>query len=510
MAQQYKFPTTLPIDINFFNAESLSPLKLTDIFAYIKAGSYIIESYLGNGIDYNITEKHKKKAIGNISNVIGSTNGNIYMPYNMLESIYSIYRNYCSTYKHDGNDGENNFEQATYNYDEDCIVINNKQVINIPINKKLTNGGIIGIHFSTNADTNNYFNQARIQFKYFYQDNTSTHTNSLKVVSITPDSELSILNATDDNLSTISESKLPILHVSQEILENTFISYIQIQNFTDAVKLKVYGMYLCENSHRVSTNTLYSRPKYVDIYPTRQNIVTKTALNSFYNIGLYHTAKNAETIPTIYPSYCIVKPPCKWSSSAYNSLNVECSVKTLEGKCIGNTYDIYANNKDDINSRRGMPVCANSAGWSSHFDSSLKDGSYEYEEYSEMGDFILQSPLNIYPNKAYAIRYTPFAFTGFKAPPSGSITVEIDRLLIYNTTSFSSENPIVSNVSIAATDRPDILYIKKTNLTSKIAKNEQGNQFLVLGCDYGISEMLEAIFNLMFNSPKKHVAVYAY
>ena len=87
------FPRFLPIDIKFMPGESPSPQKLTSIFKYLYSAFYVLESFLGNGLDYRPESIDSRKMIFNISNSLGSM-GKLNKPTNKLCSLTSIYRDF--------------------------------------------------------------------------------------------------------------------------------------------------------------------------------------------------------------------------------------------------------------------------------------------------------------------------------------------------------------------------------------------------------------------------------
>jgi hypothetical protein len=102
MSDNQLFQPLIPVDIGFARGESPTPTKLTGIFNYIQASNYVLESYLGNGTDYNVSDENleKRKMIHNVASAIGQ-NSNLYKPVNKLGSLLHLHKFYGAT-----NDGD--------------------------------------------------------------------------------------------------------------------------------------------------------------------------------------------------------------------------------------------------------------------------------------------------------------------------------------------------------------------------------------------------------------------
>lgn len=470
MSYSHKFPVTLPIDITFFNAESLSPLKLNTIFNYLKMASSSTELYLGNGIDYDVTDDVKKKLICNISNLIGDVSGNIYMPYNHVKSIYTIYKNYCSTYGNSGVISENSTEHAIYNGETDSIeIIGN---INIPISKMFNSQVVIGIHYSLSNDSSTNYTQMKCSVH-------SIATGADGDIAV----ETTVIN--NINLATISKNNNRILsHKNITLPADTFISHIEFNNNVQltGTHLYIHSIYLIEQNGTAGIGPVFESLSG----STSANI--STPLNSFYAIGKTHK--------TLY----ICKQPCKWSDSAYNSDLSQCPYRTLTSSCIGNTYDIFVDTGVSIGNKLGIPVCGGlySGG---NIDGTLITSPYSYSTAYNGGaspsHYVMQSPLLNYKNKQHSIKYVPISMS---INTIGAL--ESAEGYVYDLKS-PGRSPILFDALLEGTDRPDIIQVKNKVLQSDL------NRYIFISSDIGISQMINALLDMVSSTINRSVAIYA-
>jgi hypothetical protein len=94
------FQTLITKRARFLNGENPSPSKLSAINAQIESAFAVIESFLGNGSDYLITDNDQRRVLPNLSSAIGQGE-KIYKPINKfhsLEQIASMYLNNIGLY----------------------------------------------------------------------------------------------------------------------------------------------------------------------------------------------------------------------------------------------------------------------------------------------------------------------------------------------------------------------------------------------------------------------------
>jgi hypothetical protein len=452
MAYSNKFPTTLPIDINFFNAESLSPIKLNSIFEYLKMANTSIEVFLGNGIDYDATTPEKRKLIGNISNLIGDVAGNIYMPYNYFGTVYSLYKSYCSSNGNTGSSVKGTYEHAKYNSVDDSIEIIGD--INIPVNRSFKYNTTIGIHYSMipNGSPNTGLIQCYVAKISGENDVTTTNTNIITNIAVSAG-------------NTIQNAEITVP-------SGTFISHIRLSNSVNAnLKFNVYSLYLCKST--VSTN-------------------------AFYALGKDHK------------SLYVCGRTCKWSHASYNAVSggATCPYIAVSGACIGNTYDIYSDDGTTIASRSGIPVCGGTESIAGHtisnslvtYKNGVSGDQYQYET-TYVGvtpsHYVMQSPLISYTEKNNIIKYKPTLMTNTVS------TLSQSEAFVYDFKS-TSGSPILFNATIVGTGRKDIVKIYNTSLNVN-----DNNKYIFISSEIGISQMINAMVELASLTTNRTIAVYA-
>jgi len=91
MSETQSFSRLLPKETRFITGENPSPIKLSASFNQIENAFYTVESFLGNGIDYHVTDQNNKKMLFNLSSAIGRTD-KLYKPINLVPSLDFINR----------------------------------------------------------------------------------------------------------------------------------------------------------------------------------------------------------------------------------------------------------------------------------------------------------------------------------------------------------------------------------------------------------------------------------
>lgn len=494
--QNFKFPVTIPIDITFFNAESLSPSKLNAIFNYIKNATSSIEMFIGNGIDFDITDTYNKRLIGNLSNAIGRMAGTIYKPYNKIDLTYSLYKRYFSTYSNKGNLITNTFHNAEY-HDDDYILVNNE--VCVPINRSFDKKVIVGIHYTIKKKISGTPDSSSTISCYIY-------TNGSTSVSEDPNSDTPIPLVTTTALTDILASKKyikDIPHNNNTIIEaGTFIDYISFDNKdTSKFEFKIFAIYIAEITDTQTQDNLTKLdvPINVNLQITGKSIGSASALvpvpyNNFYSIGLDHK------------SYITCQLPCKWSKSEYNIEGLVCDKVTVLGSCIGNTYDIYIDNGAELNSKLGVPVCAGSYTNAGIYPELLPHNGVSLVKYEASYSgieippfFVLQSPLSLYNNKPGTFKYHPFSLINQidgQAIPQG-------KLMIYDANA-SDGSHVIWNTRFNSTNRPDIVKV-----TSKSVSPGNYKKYLVLSSETGIADMNLTILKNKSDNISRNIAVYS-
>jgi hypothetical protein len=300
-------------------------------------------------------------------------------------------------------------------------------------------------------------------------------------------------------------------HASVIIPANTFIKYINFNNNNSTIyKYNIYSLYLTEKANDLDEDNLrtfnipaWSQPQQISyqFYADSGNEVDNpfVPLNQFYSIGLDHS------------SYIACIKPCKWSKGSYNSLGVQCDKCTVEGACIGNTYDIYIDNGDNLNIKTGIPVCAGtyraqSSSFLIYGDLLPTDGTPTILQYNNSYDgtenpqfFVMQSPLSTYKNKFGTFKFHPFLLT----TQTDSQAIAQGRVMIYDALA-DDGNHIIWDAKSISTFRPDIIKVISNKITSGNYK-----KYLVLSGDVGISDMNKSVVNESNEKVEKHIAVYS-
>lgn len=93
----YMFTKLLPKEASFVRGESPSPDKLNGILNQMSSAMFILESFLGNGVDYRTTSNTERKLLFNVSSAIGKTD-KLYKPANKLPNLERIDRQYSGSY----------------------------------------------------------------------------------------------------------------------------------------------------------------------------------------------------------------------------------------------------------------------------------------------------------------------------------------------------------------------------------------------------------------------------
>lgn len=470
MSYQTKFPTTLPIDIHFVNAESVSPIKLNNIFNYIKVASYSIEMFLGNGIDYGATntaiDLSKRKVISNLANVIGDVSGNIYSPNNLLDNMYSLYKQWFSTFGNLGSTYNITNEHASYNSEEDSILI--KQDINIPILRSFEFDVQVGIIYSI-VVTGGY-------------DNTKIHFEYSKILENDTITTVSILNNSTIPSMLFNNNEL-MAHASSTLSAGEFLSHLSFKNtLTSGCSIKIHSLYItADNDVVVDSKKLFS------------SSLIKYPYNTTYSISKYDDNK------------FICKLPCKWSDSLFNTEGELCPHATVTGMCIGNTYDIYVDNNVALKDKTGRVLCGSALEiQAGGIDPSIKPTRTYSTDYTGLTEnrpsyYVFQSPL-FKTKKQKLIKYVPILMTSVITPEF----LQTGTAFIYDTKS-TSGNPIIDDVSIKTSTRHDIVAVYP-NLKTLFTVSDR---YLFLSSEMSMSIMLSKMLEITQTINNRSTSVYA-
>lgn len=458
--QNQLFQKLLPININFVTGESPSALKLTGIFNYIQASYFILESYLGNGIDYGVQSLSERKMMFNIASTIGAT-GNIYKPLNKLTSISSIHKNFGALHTNEGNEvlfGDTLHIQHTEHVVGDGVLgeyLSILDELNIPV-----------------AQEDNFGNGH--QFGIIYKGSGT----------------IKIFNG--DGLYTEVTCTAP---AQNEYVQKTIPlsdAYVDFINIVPSVDFKIYSIWLTDNTDGLLSNDGFAANNGEEfIYNVACSIPVDNGLES-------------------NESFWKIAPPCIHSLPETVD---KCDLRTCS-KCIGNTYDIFVD-QTSVGSPWtpvGQPICGGDVGLGQasniqgEINASLvpaggkKYTPVVYNEQSVNVIYTLQSCL-LMKSKPYMIKFRPFACheklnAEITLPKNGSVLYDMN----------ASYNPIKYNITLRSAGRPDIIYVH--DVQKELIANSY-NKINIIGGSYSLSSMLYDILKALGEKQSPQVSVYA-
>lgn len=443
------FARLFPLKINFVNGESPSPQKLNAIFNYVNAAFYVLESFLGNGMDYKYEGLEGRKMLFNLSSAIGPM-GNLYKPLNKLTSLEHIYKHFIALHSKTGaafTDGLHT-EHASYTLGNEMAgeFLDVTKSFNIPINMQIKNA-----------------HQLRISFR---GDCT------LKIYS---DNNIVLLNEFID--SSVDE-KIGIYEKTFLLIGDKFIDYISIE-VTEGSNIEIYSLSLSD-----VIEGMYS---------------DGSIFNVSYAMPLDNGEENNE-------GFWKIARPCVHAKS---SAVTKCLSATCE-MCIGNTYDVYV---DSIETKRGEPICAGDYLEQdvTNADMPMSSGevslSYTPVTYAanEPAQYTLQSCL-LLRSKPYMIKFSPFA--AHNNQPAGTILPQ-NGSIIYDIT--AQYNPLKYEIPIVSAGRSDIVYV--ADIKSELIPGEGLGlgtaNYMILGGEVSVTQMISDLLKRLSENDTPKPAVYA-
>ncbi len=464
------FARLLPIDIKFFNGESPSPQKMNGIFNYVHAAFYILESFLGNGIDYRIPSDNIKdrKMLFNVSQVLGNT-GKLYKPVNTLVMTEYLHRSFGIINKNLGAVDILHASHTTYDQETEQLTI--RDDINIPvcINTLDAAGEIeayyIGLYYTGEGSISIY----------------GGGTTESQTLTLPPQ----------------SFRKFFWFSPGMEFIDYIKLSPGVMDAYGSRDPLVLESIYLVKgNDVAAETQRIY---ELVSGSPTENYIEVLNDYNTSYAIPLDNMEGTQEQ-----PTFWTIQIPCKWAISK------DCSHATCD-YCIGNIHDIDVSNP--AVTKIGAPICGGLSTVAPHIDPYLiptnKDVAFlgqpiEYEaadfsHNTQSQIYTIQSPV-LMKAKPYMMKYRPFKVHSLGA----GTALTKNETVIYDLS--SRTNPIRYNVPIYSAGRPDIVFVFDTNkeLVSGSSTNIQ-----VLGGQYTMTTFIEDLVLALNMEKNPQVAVYA-
>ena len=139
------FSKLWPIDVSFFPGEQPTATKLNGMIGQLSSALFMLESFLGNGTDYDITDIKDRKMLFNLSNAIGGTD-KLYKPINKLTSLLYISRLFAR---------DNIAPLATYDPATDILSVTTMiKPITLPVN--IFPGDELGIYYNGAGTITNF------------------------------------------------------------------------------------------------------------------------------------------------------------------------------------------------------------------------------------------------------------------------------------------------------------------------------------------------------------------
>lgn len=125
----YMFTKLLPKEAAFVRGESPSPDKLNGIMNQLNSAMFMLESFLGNGLDYRVTTDSERKMLYNVSSAIGKTD-KLYKPANKIPNLERIDKRFAGSY-------------GAYNSTDKTLTVTGK----FPIPAEIITGNRLGIYY---------------------------------------------------------------------------------------------------------------------------------------------------------------------------------------------------------------------------------------------------------------------------------------------------------------------------------------------------------------------------
>ena len=445
MAYTQKFAKFLPVAISFFKGESASPQKFNGIFSYLEAGFSILESFLGNGIDYKIplSDKSKRKMLFNVSQAIGSTS-NIYKPVNKMVSLSNIYHNYGSV-----NNGSTTSHESHSFIDN----INKKLIVNRTLNVPLC---------ITNNQLDTYY------LGVYYTGDS--------------DGEISIKCKTVGENITLSLDTNPGRKFGYIKTNSQYIEYIEIKP-KNGKNIEIESIFFVSNSETTPIEEITN--------VNNKEMKRFIAFNSSYSVPIIN--KSLWTIKL--PCENALKGICTLATCGYcignlYDVNVNSTVIDKIGAPVcGGDDGIFGNIEDEL-----IPKNI----------TTKKRIKYIPNDYNTTGSvpiYTIQSPV-LTEDVPYMIKFMPFIAHQF-GYSSGQMLVK-NESAVYDIA--SPKSPVFTNMTIYSAGQPHIVYVVDDNLE---LSGGFSDRILILGGLYSLSDFVKDSLKVNSEGSIPQVSVYA-
>ena len=466
----YSFPATSSIQITFSHGEQPSPVKLQGAFRYLQSGFMSIESFLGNGQDYNTGTPVTYN--NSVSAAIGAMD-DVYMPINILGNLSSFYAS-LGNYNSSGTEGDSNplkyhYVQNSSNITEYIELSKSRDYVYFPIPKfptpqTLGSSYTFGIVYWIPGI---YANQIYVDFLGRDSDGDITFTNADGTTLSSPYSSISLGSPPGDN--SLAHAYVTIPSNGQDL------AFIRIYDSNaNPSGLQIFSIYLIDNINTVPVS--YNKVSL-------SNSATIRAVNNF--------TVNIPSVPSMPVNMAYVPSSC---TVGINCSHVGvCSARVSDSYCLGNTYDIFAETGTLYNVKEGKVVC--------------HGAPYSYDPDLTTNNIVAQSDLNV-THDPYKIKFAPFLLTS-----KASVQLDNTKSSLYALTFgglIGSTAPDKTRVLSALTLQSDAKsltgtsYVTPTVLgindpdswVSRRTTPYNGSEFTIIGGNYGLAQSISAFFML--------------
>lgn len=370
------FSKLLPKEGRFFTGENPSPSKLNGIFKQLESAFGLLESFLGNGIDYHITEDKDRKMMFNISSAIGRTD-KLYKPINLVPSLQFINNIW-------GND-VTSFADGILSFSTDLLFLT------IPVNAMNNyefgilykgRGKILGLDGTDNWDTTSLPLQAEYKWKTISVSSNKIKFFKLKKYAADTDFNVRSIYIIDKSLYSGVYNKAYSLPLTNNVYwtnatpckysdpngdqkcEVKTCNYCIGQTYSiDKSDLTTYGKPICVSKTVDSANGAYwdntGTPISISYSPEvtgdRASYLTLQCpiltVDNQYAIKYKSFHVHSETLDTELPTNSCIIYDTKNSSATIKYLTKLYSAGGIDGSIRGDI--VYINNKTEISAGEG-------------------------------------------------------------------------------------------------------------------------------------------------------------
>jgi hypothetical protein len=470
MSNEYKFRKVYPADaVQWYNGEQPTPAKFTGIFQYVNAAFFSIESFIGNGLDYDKPgEDMDRYSQVNLSTAMGHMS-KVYSSLNKLAPLHAIAYKFAITDQLDVAD-KVYFDGGTQEApgSQGVKILSN---FSIPIGQSFQEDIYICMNFKSKG--------AGVPIVAAWFD-------TLGAQQLMDMSAPAVVKATlNNNLSKQTDHVLK--YTSMKIVAGTYIEALHF-DINTADEFWIFSLSMIADKEGL---------KVITDYKSSDSTSHVMPLNEMYSMGI--DSKSIDGVNNqsyAYQLRCVYAGVCD---------------KAISINCIGNTYDFYVNDGYSIKYKTGKPKCAgktyNNYGANS-VDASilpqtnpeipLKKYEYTPNAVETPNMVIFQSPMYC-QDRVDLLKYHPIF-----------ISSEIDGMAIGNGLNAvydvqSTASPLVETSMLFSCDRADM---------ARMANNDNDimldtiDRYYIIGGKFGVADMINKSVN-NDHASNRTIAVYA-